>query len=65
MKVDTSYYRFAHNTAPKGSGTWVFEPSNGNQQLDFIQAKGLYSEAKKYAVQEAKKLKWPGIKLCS
>ena len=54
MRVDTSTYEWNHGKMPRGYGQWVF--SLGLHSEKIVCFSGKYGEAKKKAIQSARKL---------
>lgn len=60
MRTNTDRYEMAHGRKPKGEGLWMFEVSFGNGEgayaSETISMHGLYSEAKKAAVEQVRRI---------
>ena len=73
--VDTSDFRDAYGTGPRGEGNWAFTfssvaPSGGTCYLDrsapeWVPGLNTYSEAKKWAIRRAVELGAVTVHLCS
>lgn len=58
VRVDTSDYSIAHGRQPKGTGAWAFYMGcrNDISKLFCAPKSASYTEARKLAVQEARRL---------
>jgi hypothetical protein len=57
VTIDYSAYIFAHGHAPRGTGGWAFHMGSRSDLSNIYWApRGTFAEAKKAAVQEAKRL---------
>lgn len=58
MEVITTWYEFEYHRRPAGFGTWFFGKWSVSPADECIQFTGLYRDAKKFAIAEAKKRGW-------
>lgn len=66
VEVNTREYEFAHGRRPSGRGGWAFAfRRNETDMGKLFWVSGLYSEAKKQAVQEAKRRGALEVVVCS
>jgi hypothetical protein len=66
VEVNTREYEFAHGRRPSGRGSWAFSfCRNETDTAKLFWVNGLYREAKKQAVQEAKRRGALEVVVCS